>query len=335
MARLQALSSLAALCALLQAAAAGCKTDLDCSLNGKCALGGVCECLQQWHGAECGQLNLLPIPRAISGKKDVNSSTHKNVSSWGGSVQLGDDGTFHMWSAEMAGNCGIGSWLSNSIIAHSMSKDPVGQYERQSETWPVFAHEPVVARAPTGEFVMYFTSTNWNGVGYDLYPFTAGETPVNGGRAAFCAACPGDGSSGRSCHAGRNWSMPLPTYMSFTRTPEGNWSAPVAVPRVQQAPLIDSNLSPIILPNGSLLGLWRNDDDRGSIHTAAATDWRDPTSYVQHTHDIFSRGGLPALDAGLEGVEDPYAHTHTPAVHRHQTMALRQNGVDYATTDTR
>ena len=286
--------------------AAGCTSALDCSLNGKCAA-GVCQCLPQWHGAECGQLNLLPIPSAISGKRDVNSSTHKNISSWGGSVQRGEDGTWHMWSAEMAANCGIGAWLSNSIIAHSTSKEPDGQYVRQSETWPVFAHEPVVAKAPTGEFVMYFTSTNYMGIGDDLYPYTAGQTPVNGGRDGFCTSCPGDGSSGRSCHAGRNWSMPLPTYMSYTLTPEGNWSAPVAVPRVQQAPLIDSNLSPIIFPNGSLLGLWRNDDDRGSIHAATASDWRDPNTYVQHTEDLFSHsGGLPSLDAALEGVEDPY-----------------------------
>ena len=297
----------ALLCALLlpHRAAAGCRSAVDCSLNGRCAPGGVCECLPQWHGAECGQLNLLPLPRAVSGRKDVNATTRKNISSWGGSVQLGADGVFHMWSAEMAGNCGIGSWLSNSVIAHSTSMDAAGRYERQSETWPVFAHEPVVARAPTGEFVMFFTSTLWSGVEHDLYPYTAGETPVNGGRASFCAGCPGDGSSGQSCHAGRNWSMPLPTFMSFTRTPEGNWSAPVAVPKVQQAPLIDSNLSPIIFPNGSLLGLWRNDDDRGSIHTCVASDWRDPETYVQYTYDIFSRGGLPALDAGLEGVEDP------------------------------
>ena len=60
------------------------------------------------------------------------------------------------------------------------------------------------------------------------------------------------------------------------------------------------------LDNGTLLGLWRNDDDRGSIHTCVASDWRDPETYVQYTYDIFSRrGGLPALDAGLEGVEDP------------------------------
>ena len=29
------------------------------------------------------------------------------------------------------------------------------------------------------------------------------------------------------------------------------------------------------------------------------------SSRGERTYDIFSRGGLPALDAGLEGVEDP------------------------------
>ena len=102
--------------------------------------------------------------------------------------------------------------------------------------------------------------------------------------------------------------MPLPTYMSYTTTPdvESSWSTPVAVPRIQGSPLIDSNLSPLIFPNGSLLGLWRNDDDRGSIHTVTATDWRNASSYAQHTFDLFGGSSrLPALDAGLEGVEDP------------------------------
>ena len=70
----------------------------------------------------------------------------------------------------------------------------------------------------------------------------------------------------------------------------------------EQAPLIDSNLSPIIFRNGSLLGLWRNDDDRGSIHVCTASDWRDPSTYVMHTADIFSSPS----DGGLRGIEDPY-----------------------------
>ena len=65
--------------------------------------------------------------------------------------------------AEMAGGCGIATWLSNSVIAHSTSKDPAGLYTRQSTTWPVFAHEPVVVKAPSGGYAMYFTSTNFMG----------------------------------------------------------------------------------------------------------------------------------------------------------------------------
>jgi hypothetical protein len=51
---------------------------------------------------------------------------------------------------------------------------------------------------------------------------------------------------------------------------------------VQLSPLIDTNLCPQILPNGSLVGLLRNDDDRGSLHVVTASNWRDPHSYVQH-----------------------------------------------------
>ena len=292
---------------------APCTTDAHCSLNGAChAATGACRCLPQWTGAECGELNLAPVAEAPSGKRDTNQTTGRPISSWGGSVVYdAASGAYHMWAAEMAGGCGIGTWLSNSVVAHSSSADASGLYTRHSTTWPVFAHEPVVARAPQGEYVMYFTTTNYLGVGRDPYPYSQGQTPVPGGRASFCGNCPGDGSSGHGCPGrGRNWSMPLPTYMSWTMTPAGNWSTPVAVPRVQQAPLIDSNLSPIIFKNGSLLGLWRNDDGRGSIHVCTASNWRDPATYVQHTRDLFrgSGGGgrLPPLDAGLEGVEDPY-----------------------------
>ena len=155
-----------------------------------------------------------------------------------GSVQY-DAGTstYHMWSAEMALSCGIDTWLSNSVVAHSTASEPSGRYTRRSTTWPIFAHEPVVARAPTGEFVMFFTSTSYLGLGADRYPYSGGNTAVPGGLANVCRNCPGDGSSGHGCPgSGRNWSVPLPTYMSWTTTPGGNWSEPVAVPAVQQAP---------------------------------------------------------------------------------------------------
>jgi hypothetical protein len=49
---------------------------------------------------------------------------------------------------------------------------------------------------------------------------------------------------------------------------------------LQLNPLIDTNLAPIIFKNGSLYGLWRNDDDRGSLHVVYAEDWKKPETYV-------------------------------------------------------
>eukprot|EP00937_MAST-01D_sp_MAST-1D-sp2_P006098 g6098.t1 len=262
-----------------------CASDADCSFNGVCsAIDGTCTCDPQWRGDYCQRLNLLPAPR-YGGKMDFDPKTGRNISSWGGAV-MWDNSTnlWHMWSAEMADHCGIGAWLSNSVVAHSISKTLLGPYKRQATVFPAFAHEPSVARAPSGELVMFFTSTVWSGDprhGAGAYDFTAGQAPVPGGNTAYCDKCVDGRTTG--CAGGRNWSMALPTFMSSTSTPADStsWSAPVAVPGVQLSPLIDTNMSPWILPNGSVLALWRNDDDRGSLHTATAADWRQPDSYVQ------------------------------------------------------
>merc|ERR1740117_191221 len=81
------------------------------------------------------------------------------VSSWGGSVLRHDDGSWHMWAAEMAGGTGIKSWITNSQVVHAVADSPLGPWTRRDTVFPVFAHEPTVARAPTGEYVMYFTGT--------------------------------------------------------------------------------------------------------------------------------------------------------------------------------
>lgn len=271
-----------------------CKDDMDCSLNGVC-MDGKCACYVQWTGNQCQKLNLLPV-RPWSGRMDFDKSTGKNISSWGGAVLRDDSGLYHMWSAEMEGNCGIGAWLSNSAITHSTSHDPYGRFERQGVVFPVFSHEPCMARAPTGEFVMYFTSTIYDGQaqhGSSEYIFSNGRPPVTNG---YCGECV-DGSTTGDCGA-RNWSAPLPTYMSWTMDPsnDSSWSVPVAVPEVQLSPLIDTNLAPIIFKNGSLYGLWRNDDDRGSLHVVYAKDWKKPETYT-----MIGKRSHPE-----RGVEDPF-----------------------------
>jgi hypothetical protein len=229
-----------------------CVTDEHCSLNGKCR-NGTCACAAGWEGDWCQRLQLLPAAQ-FAGKMDFDASSGANISSWGGSVLLDRDGLYHMFSAEMSGHCGIGAWLANSVIAHSTSTDPLGLYKRKATLFPAFAHEPCGARAPTGEFVLYFTSTIWSGVaGGERYLFSGGQPPTLGGFAGYCNCS--DGSTPGVCGA-RNWSMPLPTFMSWTSTPADptSWSAPVAVPPMQLSPLIDTNLCPHMFPNGSLLG---------------------------------------------------------------------------------
>jgi hypothetical protein len=81
----------------------GCRSDEDCSLNGKCSVGtGWCKCRPAWKGSRCEQLNLLPPTRG-AGYRGVDNG--HNTSSWGGAVLKGSDGLYHMWAAEMTEHC--------------------------------------------------------------------------------------------------------------------------------------------------------------------------------------------------------------------------------------
>ena len=125
------------------------------------------------------------------------------------------------------------------------------------------------------------------------------------------------------------------SYMSWTTTPEGNWSKPVKIfgvrmqcppplqlhqrcsvassythySQLQQLPPLltatatahsycllkdyvgsDTNFAPLILPNGSFVGMWRHwgGGNGGSrMFLATGADWKDPSSYTQHHTELF------------------------------------------------
>ena len=63
----------------------------------------------------------------------------------------------------------------------------------------------------------------------------------------------------------------------------------------------DTNFAPLILKNGSLLAIWRSWEATGSrCFLATATDWREPSTYVQHHDEVIS------TDLGTAGTEDPF-----------------------------
>lgn len=165
----------------------------------------------------------------------------------------------------------------------------------------VFAHEPIAARAPTGEYVLYFTAV--------LEP---SPLPVQGG--AMCDGC-SNGRSVQSCGTDfmRNASVNLPTYMVYSMNPDGPWSQPAMIPGTDV--FADSNFAPVINPDGSLFAL-----ERGNVvHTS---DWRDVATYkVVGTYS----------DAG----EDPFVWRDSAGVYHNIVHVRREKtyGLHYFSLD--
>eukprot|EP01049_Picozoa_sp_SAG25_P011196 SAG25_NODE_1333_length_3276_cov_3.560277_2_plen_190_part_00 len=119
---------------------------------------------------------------------------------------------------------------------------------------PVFAHEPTVSRAPTGEYVMYYTTN------YGEQPGSQCNPPcVCGHNGTSCLQCPND----QQCHAKPR--SPLSTRMSWANTTDGPWSKPVLVPSPTQG---DTNCACVIRRNSSLVCMGR--PGLGSASSAAS-----------------------------------------------------------------
>jgi len=245
-----------------------CATDADCSYNGACSSGS-CACDDAWDGPRCGSLRLLPTTRA-AGLRAVDDG--HNTSTWGGTVALDHTtGTLHMWASQMAGHCGINSWKINSFVVHATSPSGAGGVFTRATgsgldmAFPIFTHEPSVSRAPTGEWVLY-----WSG-----YPKGKGLGPP-------CLNVCTDGATPASgCKLPRGGSPP--TYMSWSATPDGPWSAPA---EVLAAPW-DTNLAVVILANGSAVGTARRSGM--PVYLVTASDWKNASSYVYHSEQPLFR----------------------------------------------
>ena len=90
--------------------------------------------------------------------------------------------------------------------------------------------------------------------------------------------------------------------MSWTTDPNGNWSTPVKIFADYRGS--DTNFAPLILPNGSFVGMWRRwgSGNGGSRqYLATGRDWKDPSTYVQHELELFP-------DLGNAGTEDQFVY---------------------------
>ena len=237
-----------------------CETDDDCSRNGVCGRDGRCDCEPQWVGRFCTQLNLVPTAPGAGLHRHQDG---QQVSTWGGSVLWDEDSKlWHSWNAEMVDFCGIRVWLTNSAIRHATTASLDEPFEPKEMVWPVFAHEPTVARAPTGEFVMFFTAVFAPTVPCTNRTCAGGVNGSTPWDHPFPGKCPND----QHCDV----NVPLSSYMSYSKGPDGPWSKPQILPAPGGG---DTNLAPIIRKDGSLLGLGR------PPFVWRSPDWKNVSAY--------------------------------------------------------
>ena len=119
--------------------------------------------------------------------------------------------------------------------------------------------------------------------------------------ATSCTTCT-DGSTAKTCkkldassNASADWSPEIevspPTFMSYSLTddPRGEWSKPQLV--LMPKPMMDINAAPVIKPDGSLVGMWRDHHPGGkhsTPHLFTATNWTDPATYKYSSAALFS-----------------------------------------------
>eukprot|EP00038_Savillea_parva_P008795 m.179234 g.179234 ORF g.179234 m.179234 type:complete len:458 (-) comp14715_c0_seq1:59-1432(-) len=150
-----------------------CTSDKDCNHAGTCESNGTCVCDPPFYGRACESFALYSYPPGEGGLMIATGNT-----TWGGSVVEADDGSHHMFAAMMSGNGTLGTWLSQSVVAHAVSKTgPQGPYifsdvalgPRGDGFWDGgTCHNPDVKRAPDGTYLIYYMGSHSGGAGSEF-----------------------------------------------------------------------------------------------------------------------------------------------------------------------
>ena len=129
-----------------------------CALNGVLQPDGSCACFGPWRGSDCSLLALGAVP-AASGY----GLAPPLRSSWGGNVLADAAGTYHLLVAEMALNCSLAAWETNSLITHATAKAPEGPYLKQGTAVGVWGHNPQALRLRDGTYALFHIGTGEGG----------------------------------------------------------------------------------------------------------------------------------------------------------------------------
>lgn len=150
-----------------------CRQDEDCSLNGRCvkpvgpsltdrlvpSSSSSCQCFSGWKGDDCALLDTEKVTAEEGNRHYLSGTLYPQYSkdgelfsnSWGGNV-VELNGTFHLFVSEMANNCTLQTWGTNSLIRRATSKTlkRSGGYAAQEVIMPPFTHNANPILIPPG-----------------------------------------------------------------------------------------------------------------------------------------------------------------------------------------
>lgn len=260
---------------------AACTSNADCSgYNGDCRPDGTCECHPGWTGPRCGWVHWKD--RSATPAFDSTSWT------WGGSPLRDSDGVVHMFASEISDGCGILHYCSNSQVIHLTSASPLGPYTRHGvalaprppPAWDSGAtHGPTVHELPDGDA---------NGARYAIFYMGAANTwDPAGGRHPNCSVKVDPQSGDRATRR-----VGIATAPSLW----GPWSrrsSPLFGPGSRSAGEWDwedvSNATPIFLPNGTVILLYKGRGGRlQAMGAARASSYEGPYVRTQPARPVMS-----------------------------------------------
>ena len=284
-------------------------SDMKCNLNGVYDHNtNTCSCLVAWRGTTCGELALLPATRA-AGLHAFNATS----SSWGGAVQY--DGTrWQMFAAEMVLGCGINAWETNSRVVRASTTSLDTPFIVEEEIKPAFASEPALLRRPPAA-----TATTDDANGWLL--FSIGNSSSSNAPRPDCMngytpkASPPNGTGGNFKHF---VPVEIASRSSLTgKDAAEKWKLEATIGNG------DFNPSPLAMPNGSTLLMWRH---LARAHMVSAPSWKGPFPFNG------SDAGCPSPASSMEqagckwwhlfnstvdkrGLEDPFMYVQPHPTH--------------------
>jgi len=98
------------------------------------------------------------------------------LSSWGGSVIMDENGTYHLFASAMVLQCGLDQWQTNSEVIHGTSKSSVGPFIYHDVALPVWHHNPQIVRDISGLYLLYSIGMSPEGTVVNCTPKNAKYT---------------------------------------------------------------------------------------------------------------------------------------------------------------